>query len=419
MKTLSIAWKDMQILFKDYGTLLYLFLLPMVFVLMFSLLSSGAQREASAADRLIELPVVNLDPGGEAAQTFIDNLNQAGGIQTVLYEEAEARALLEGKEINALLTIPADFTAGMAAGRMVTLRLVSLDPNDTGTQSALLVIDGVARDMSLQTQIIASLEQMGDMLAAAPAEAQVFTTERIVAQAQSQFERAKTSPLVAVTQKLPKALRQRKEEGFIAGLDLTVTAPGLTVLFAFLTAQTTAQSIYEEKKRGSFRRLLAAPMSKATLLAGKMLPNFLTALIQIVVIFAVGALVFPLLGLGRLTLGNDPLALVLVSMLVALCSTALGVLIAALARTEGQVGGLSTLILWLTGIVGGAVVPLFLLHETLAKIGQVVPQYWAVRAYRDLLVSGLGLADVTIRMAVLLGFGLLFLAVGVWRFDFD
>ena len=99
--------------------------------------------------------------------------------------------------------------------------------------------------------------------------------------------------------------------------------PGFAVLFVFLTAQTTARSIYDEKKVGSFRRLLAAPMSKASLLAGKMLPNFFTGLIQTAVIFAFGTIGMRLLGLTPMTLGNAPLAVALVAVLVALCSSAL------------------------------------------------------------------------------------------------
>ena len=36
MKTISIALKDLQILFKDRGTLFQLFILPLLFILVFS-----------------------------------------------------------------------------------------------------------------------------------------------------------------------------------------------------------------------------------------------------------------------------------------------------------------------------------------------------------------------------------------------
>ena len=36
MKTISIALKDLQILFKDRGTLFQLFILPLLFIMVFS-----------------------------------------------------------------------------------------------------------------------------------------------------------------------------------------------------------------------------------------------------------------------------------------------------------------------------------------------------------------------------------------------
>ncbi|MGA9347710.1 MAG: ABC transporter permease [Anaerolineae bacterium] len=414
MKALNVAWKDVQIFLRDRSAVINLFLLPMVFILVLSTAMQGFMGEDG--DSLITLPVVNLDPDGEAAQALIDALNEAGGIEVKLYDQAQAQALLEDLEIERVLTIPTDFTADITANRPVMLRLVSHpDASETTTESVLRVVNGVARGMSLQNQLIASFEQMGDMLGTSPSEFQVFTTERIVAQAQSQFERSKTAPLVVVEQTRPENLGERGTEPNAVQQNV----PGYTIIFVFVTAQATAFSIYREKKEGSFRRLLAAPMSKAALLAGKMIPNFITGLIQIVVIFAVSIFILPMVGLDRLTLGNDLLALVLVSLLLVLCSTGLGILIAAIARTEGQIGGLGTLALWTMGAVGGCLFPPFLLGGLLDIVGKVVPHYWAIQAYQDLIVRGRGLADVTTEMLVLLVFSGVFFVIGLWRFEFD
>ena len=414
MNALNIALKDFQIFLKDRGAVINLFLLPMVFILVLSTAMQGLI--GGDEDSLVTLPVVNLDPDGKAAQALIDALNEAGGIKVRLYDQAEAQALLEDLEIERVLTIPPNFTVDVAAGRPVTLRLVSHpDANETTTESVLRVVNGVGRGMSLQTQLIASLEQMGAMLAASPPEFQIFTAEKNVAQAQSQFERSRTAPLVAVEQTQPENLSERLTEPNAVQQNV----PGYTIIFVFLTAQATAFSIYTEKKQGSFRRLLAAPMSKAALLAGKMIPNFVTGLIQIVVIFGASVFVLPMIGLDRLTLGDDPLALVLVSLLVALCSTSLGILIAAIARTEGQIGGLGTLALWTMGAVGGCLFPPFLLGGLLDTVGKAVPHYWAIQAYQDLIVRGRGLADVTTEMLALLAFTGVFFAIGLWRFEFD
>jgi ABC-2 type transport system permease protein len=408
---LSVAWKDIKILRKERGALILLFVLPMIFILAITGWASGG---SDANENVITLPLVNLDPASEASQVLIDALNQAGGIQVKLYDEAKALALLEKGEIRRVLTIPANYAADVEAGRPVTLRLVSdPDANAETTESVQTVVGGVATNMSLEKQLIASFQRMADMQAGAPSEQQVFTGELIVEQAQRQMERARTEPLVGVEETLPEHLLSERED--ISVVDVAV--PGFTVLFVFLTAQRMAMSIFEEKKIGSFRRLLAAPISKLTVLVGKLVPNFLTVLVQTVVIFGVCILLFPLLGLERLTLGKDPLALILLALALALCTTSLGVLISAVARTEAQIGGVSSVLLWVMGF--GAFVPSFLLPPLLASIQRAFPHTWATEAFQDLIVRGQGLADIAPNILALLGFAVAFFGVGLLRFEFD
>ena len=414
MNVLNIAIKDLRIFVKDRGAVIELFLLPLLFIVIFSgalaAIGSGGKEDTRTL-----LPVVDLD-GGQAAQTLLDGLNAAGGVRVERYDREEAKVLLEERKLARVLTIPANFSSDFGANRQMTLRLVNHpDANSEETEAVRLVIEGVAQDMSLESQILASLQRMGDMQASAPEEHQAFAAERTMAQARSQFESSRTQPLVELVQMLPE--REGEREEMPDAVQLAV--PGFTVMFVFLTAQATARSIYDEKKIGSFRRLLAAPMSKASLLAGKMLPNFITGLIQTAVIFAFGTIGMRLLGLTPMTLGNAPLAVALVAVLVALCSSTLGIFIAAIARTENQIGGLSAVVLWGMGVLGGSFVPLFFLENFLGPLPQIVPHYWANRAFNDLLARGLGLADVTMVIAMLLAFTVLFFVVGLWRFDFD
>ena len=64
MKTISIAIKDLKILFKDRGALFQLFILPLLFIMVFSgaLGAIGVEKEVV----LPNLAVVDHD-GGEAA----------------------------------------------------------------------------------------------------------------------------------------------------------------------------------------------------------------------------------------------------------------------------------------------------------------------------------------------------------------
>jgi ABC-2 type transport system permease protein len=413
MKILSIAFKDIQILLKDRGTLFQLFILPLLFILVFSGALGAIGKSGTVV--LPRLGVVDLD-GGAAAQTLLSNITADGSMVIQMHPQAEAQALLDKKELDYVLTIPFDFSAGIAQSQPVTLRLViGKDADAQKTASLRLVLESVTADMTLESQIIASLKQMGDMQASAPESSQVFTTAHILSQAHTQFASAQVRPLINIVQTV---LQQETVQETTPDLSQSAV-PGFTVLFVFLAAQTTAHSIYDEKKIGSFRRLVAAPISKTELLIGKILPNFITGLVQIAVIFAFGSLGMRLLGLTPLPIEKAPLGMILIAVVLALCSSAFGIAIASIARTENQISGLSTLLLWGMGLLGGSLVPLFVLERFLGPIPMIVPHYWANRALEDLLIRGLGMAQVSLDLGVLFGFSLLFFAIGLWRFDFE
>jgi ABC-2 type transport system permease protein len=424
MKSLSIAWKDIQLAVKDPGTWVSLFLLPLLFIFIFAgglgALAGSDETSGEEAIARIQLPVVNLDEDGPLSQLLLANLAAAGTVQVESISQEEAEVGLDDQLIRHVLFIPASFSEDFAAGTPSTLRLISQPgANMNQTEALRLAVDGVVQDLALEQQLIASLEQMGAMQATAGGAAQdAFGAERIVAQAQSQFERSQGLPLVSFVQVEP-GLASAVQEEKPRFISVQTLVPGLAVLFIFLTAQVTARSIYDEKAVGSFRRLLAAPMSKSGLLAGKMLPNLIVALTQFVVIFAAAVLVLPLVGLEPLTFGSDLLALVLLCLLVAICSTSLGILISAIARTESQIGGLSSVAIWVMGFLGGAIIPPFLLSDVLDSVARIVPQYWAVNGFYDLFVLNGGLTDVLPALGMLLLFSVLFFAVGAWRFEFN
>jgi ABC-2 type transport system permease protein len=413
MKTISIAIKDLKILFKDRGTLFQLFILPLLFIMVFSG-ALGALGKAPEVTLPI-LAVVDQD-GGEAAQFLLSEITADGSLSIQTLPATDAQSQLDENKVVAVLTIPSGFSAGVQGSTPVALVITSGKNSDPQiVEAARLVVESIAADMTLESQIIASLKQMGDMQATAPEQYQVFSTERVLAQARSQFETAQARPLITIVQSVPQ--QDSKEE---ISPDLSLSAvPGFMILFVFLTGQTTARSIFDEKKVGSFRRLAAAPINKAQLLLGKILPNFVVALIQIAVIFAFGAFGLRAMGLTPLPIDKAPFSALLVAVLLALCSSAFGILIAALAKTENQIAGMSTLLLWGMALLGGCLVPLFFIERFIGPLAMIVPHYWANKALDDLLIRGLGLADIYLSLVMLGVFSLIFFAIGLWRFDFE
>ncbi|MEA3308897.1 MAG: hypothetical protein U9Q70_05235 [Chloroflexota bacterium] len=146
-------------------------------------------------------------------------------------------ALLDERKLARVLTIPENFTADLADSRQVTLRLVNHpDANAEETEAVQLVIEGVARDMSLESQILASLRRMGEMQASAPEERQVFVAERTLAQARSQFERSRTQPLVELVQLLPEREGEREEMPLYLDQTYAIAKPFMVLIMGVTIA---------------------------------------------------------------------------------------------------------------------------------------------------------------------------------------
>ena len=415
MKILSITWKDIKIFFKEPGYLIYLIVLPLVFILLFTTLFSASIGSTSDTNK-ISLVVVNLDPGGEQAEQLLKGLEETDTIHVIPSTLEKTQSDFRDTRITQYLTIPENFSQNIEAGKKVEVTLTALDTFSMSVQTLRMSTYGVVTNMLLESSILQSLKQFSAMQSSLPPESQLYEPEMLTAQAKSQFISSREHPLVNVTVEYPQT-PQANEEDFSM---VQFAVPGFTVLFAFLVSQATARSIYDEKKTGSFRRLMAAPLSKLQLLGGKLLPNFLVVLFQILVIFLASSLLLPIIGMDRLSLGQSPLTLAAISILLALCSTSLGILIAAIAKTEAQIGGVSALFLWLMGFLGGTMVPLDVMSSPMLNaISKFIPHSYAVGAYKDVLTLGAGFNTVLPALGVLLGFSILFFGIGLWRFDFD
>ena len=140
--------------------------------------------------------------------------------------------------------------------------------NEANLMTVERAVSRVAWEFLMMEYLNKGLEQMREMQAANPQAASAFSEQRIQQQAQ-----AAQRPLITVVE--TSAVKESAKENVdLPGLG-EVTVLGMAVLFVFISAQNTAMSIFKEKKLGSFRRLLAAPISNASLLGGKLLPNLI------------------------------------------------------------------------------------------------------------------------------------------------
>jgi ABC-2 type transport system permease protein len=193
-----------------------------------------------------------------------------------------------------------------------------------------------------------------------------------------------------------------------------ILVPSYTVMFAFFLVLTVGWLFVSERRQGTLKRLRAAPLSQAQILAGKLLPCFVLSLAQGFFLLAAGKLVF------GMSWGSEPLWLMAVVFSTSLAAMGLALLVASVARTETQVAIYGTLLVLILAGMSGCLMPRELMPEQMKQISRVTPHAWALDAYTQLLLNPApNLAIVAGACAVLTLFAVGFVAASWWFLKLD
>jgi ABC-2 type transport system permease protein len=134
--------------------------------------------------------------------------------------------------------------------------------------------------------------------------------------------------------------------------------------------------------------------------------RLLIALVQAALIVAIGATVFGV-AWGQ-TAGVCALVLV-----YACVATGAALTVGAVARNAEQATAIGIPVGIALGMLGGCMWPLDIVPPGLRAIGHLTPQAWAMDGFTSLIFNGKGLLDITVDLAVLTGFAIALLTLGV------
>jgi ABC-2 type transport system permease protein len=418
---LAILTKEAKILIRDYQALMLLFAMPAFFILVMSYALEGIF-EGGTKTRPFEVVVVNQDPG-PLAQEVVGDLKRAEGfivldaVDGIPMTQERAEELLRQGQYPLALLIPEGFSERILSLTEDPARRVAvIFIHDPTTNIRLFAgIKGTMQGIILRRTLLATLParlkngwaaEMGSLAGFAGPDSR--SMERQIDELLAKVSgEAETSPKVSFVSRPPK--------GYAAGRFPSATeqnVPAYTIFGVFFIVLTLASSFIQEKKEGTFQRILSAPLSKATLLVGKLLPYYLVNLVQIVLMFAVGVFFF------HMKLG-DPIALILVSLALALAANGLGLLVASLGKTEAQVNGLSVFLAITLSALGGMLVPAYIMPGAMKTISLFTPHAWALAGYQDIIVRGLGVLHVLPEVGILLAFSGIFFFIALWKFRFQ
>ena len=188
---------------------------------------------------------------------------------------------------------------------------------------------------------------------------------------------------------------------------------GMGVQFILLMGVGMGVGLLLMRRMGLWKRLRAAPLSKAQLLGSRTASCALIGLIVFAVVYAVAMAFF-----GVRISGSVP-GFVAVLVAFALLTSSFGLMVAALGRTPEATRGLAILATLLMVMLGGAWVPSFIFPPWLQTVSMWMPTHWAVDGLDAMTWRGLPLQDALLPVAALLGFTLLFSAVALARFQWE
>jgi ABC-2 type transport system permease protein len=356
--TLLICAKDLKTRLRDRSAVLIGIVVPLGLALIFNSIFGGIAGNSKA----IALGVVNADRGAASARFVSGVLGAVGrtGLIAIHVEPtaARARALAANGTLDAVIIIPAGFSARVASQRPAAMQVIGNVDAQISTEIARSIAGGYAADLNrVRLSVATVLAAGGGHAAGSPGRIQALAARAAAAAAP-----------VAVADVSAKS-RQLDQKSFFAA--------GMAVFFLFFTVQFGVTSLLEERNDGTLARLVAAPISRVSIIAGKLLTSFMLGLISMFVLVAATTVLF------HASWGN-PVGVTVLVVSAILAATGIMALIATFAKNSEQAGNWQSVVAVILGLLGGTFFPVSLAPGILSRLTYAAPQAWFMRGLGDL-----------------------------------
>ncbi len=380
-----IARKDLRQRLRDRSAIIYGIVAPLGLAFLFGFIMNPIQSSTFAAEYVI----VDED-GGQIADAFRAALDGIGdqGFATIrsvdTRTEAEAQvetgsdafAGADETRADAAFVIPSGFSDSVLKGDGGEITVIGAAGSELAAQVAYSIAEGFAAELGAVEVAVKTALPIG----AAPDPAAIGVLAQKAAQTKSPVALEDAS---AATKQLNQT---------------TYMAAGMAVFFLFFTVSFGVSGLLEERRIGTMERLLAAPISRRSIIFGKALTSFALGIISMSIL--VVATTF-LLGAEW----GDPIGVAM--LIVAVVIAAMGILavVASTAKTQDQAGNFQAIVSLVLAFLGGTFFSIAQTGGVLAALSLATPHAWFLRGLGDL--QGGHIADVFSSVGALLAFGLI------------
>ena len=379
MKVLAIALANMKRLFRDRLGLFFIFVLPIVLIIVLGAAFGGGVTP--------KLGVVG-GAGGRLAEELRSGLDDVRDVEVVDY--SDRASLLDAVEHGVAeggLFIPSDYDEWLLEGGEVEVSFVARP--------------GSFLAFSLRTAAQTEIDEQSARIRAAR-----FATEEVGGGFEQNLERAE-----GVTAGVPDVRVStdfaQEDAAEVENSQFAFPAAQELLLFMFVTSLSAAAQLIQTRQLGVSRRMISTPTSVRTVILGEALGRFGVAILQGLFILVFSALLF---GIDW----GDPLATGLVVILFALVGAGAAMLVGATFRNDEQANSVGLLLGLGLAALGGCMVPLEVFPRTMETVAHITPHAWAVEGMTDIVLDRAGVSDVSLQLGVLLVYAVVLLTIATW-----
>ncbi len=372
-----IALKDIQYFVRDREVVIWLFVMPIVFVYFIGTVTGGMGGSGGGPERVaMSAP----EGSGFLLDQFVRRLEEQD-YEVVLPADHE-----EFNRYSRRITIPEEFTNAVLAGEK---RVIEFTKREAGLAQDYDTIR-VGRALYTVLADVVAADSMGSE----PSSESLAELDRM--------------PRALTLEVAPAGERQEIPTGFEQAI------PGTMVMFTmFMLLTTGAVTLVIERRQGLLRRLASTPIDRGGIVLGKWGGRMALGLVQIAFAMLAGTVLF------GMDWGPDlPIIFAVLTGWAALCAS-LGLLLGNLASTEGQAIGIGVLTANVLAALGGCWWPIEITPGWMQTFSKFLPTGWAMDAMHRLVSFQSGPASVLPHLAALAALALIAGWVGARRFRFQ
>jgi ABC-2 type transport system permease protein len=288
-----------------------------------------------------------------ASQAYVEAMVASGYFDVVAHvpNERDAIRTIDEGRAQAGIVIPPDMSTHVARGDAQALLLV--DGSDVFTsQSAYNAITAIAQQHSTEV-LIEELERAGRL--------------------------AVEEGLLPLDARVRILYNPNLD-------DLWFLVPSMASLILQTQAiALTAAAVVRERETGTIEQLLVTPIRSGELMLGKVAPNILIAMVNMLTIVGIGVFWF-----GVPFQGNFWLFVWLAFMYV-FSGLGLGLLLSTISHNQKQAQQWAMLVMLLGLVLGGFIFPRYLMPPAIRVVGNLFPLTYFIPIARGIITKGIGI----------------------------